>query len=76
MARIKVWPGTARSRFANGRPKNMKSASAIGIGRASSWANKNPTSSYNTWASNAGIIKKPANLTSKINASKLVTKKK
>ena len=76
MAKIKVWPGNARSRFANGRPKSVKSASAIGIGRASSWINRNSSSVYNTGSTNNISVKKPASLTSKIGASKVVTKRR
>ena len=77
MARIKVWPGSAKSRISPYRPtKATYSKQAISSAKASWMVNRNSSSVYNTGSTNNVATKKPASLTSKIGASKVVTKRR
>lgn len=79
MARMKVWPGSARSKFWYwAKNKAMASkATTSGKATASSWIlNRNSSSVYNTGSTNNTQIKKPGTLTSRIWASKPVTKRR
>lgn len=81
MARIVVWPGSVKAKYWHWPIRRWASAaskkSAVRSGMASSWiVNRNSSSVYNTGSTNNVATKKPASLTSKIGANKVVTKRR